>query len=35
MSERFDKYLHRLNGGLTQDQLADDEGLRLDDSNKY
>ncbi|TGJ82867.1 hypothetical protein E0Z10_g5894 [Xylaria hypoxylon] len=26
---RFDKYLDRLNRGLTQDQLAEDEGLRL------
>ncbi|KAI8955849.1 hypothetical protein F4801DRAFT_586532 [Xylaria longipes] len=26
---RFDKYLDRLHRGLTQDQLAEDEGLRL------
>ena len=29
VSGRFDKYLDRLNGGFTQDQLAEDEGLRL------
>ena len=28
VSGRFDKYLDRLNGGYTQDQLAEDEGLR-------
>lgn len=26
---RFDKYIDQLNGGYTQDQLAEDEGLRL------
>ena len=26
---RFDKYIDRLNGGYTQDQLPEDEGLRL------
>lgn len=26
---RFDKYINKLNGGYTQDQLAEDEGLRL------
>ena len=34
VSGRFDKYLDQLNGGFTQDQLAEDEGLRLDDSSK-
>lgn len=29
VSGRFEKYLDRLNGGFTQDQLAEDEGLRL------
>lgn len=29
VSGRFDKYLDRLNGGFTQDELAQDEGLRL------
>ena len=29
VSGRFDKYLDQLNGGFTQDQLAEDEGLRL------
>ena len=29
VSGRFDKYLNRLNGGLTQDEVAADEGLRL------
>ena len=29
ISGRFDQYLDRLNGGSTQDQLAEDEGLRL------
>ena len=29
VSGRFDKYLDRLNGGLTQDELAEDDGLRL------
>ncbi|KAI9687859.1 MAG: hypothetical protein M1822_001940 [Bathelium mastoideum] len=29
VSGRFDKYLHQLNGGFTQDQLAEDEGIRL------
>ncbi|KAG6986733.1 hypothetical protein G7Y79_00073g098320 [Physcia stellaris] len=29
ISGRFDKYLDRLNGDFTQDQLAEDEGLRL------
>lgn len=26
---RFDKYINKLNGGYTQDQLAEDDGLRL------
>lgn len=26
---QFDKYIDQLNGGYTQDQLAEDEGLRL------
>lgn len=26
---RFNKYIDQLNGGYTQDQLAEDEGLRL------
>jgi ATPase family associated with various cellular activities (AAA) len=29
ISGRFDLYLDKLNGGYTQDQLAEDEGLRL------
>ena len=29
VSGRFDKYLDKLNGGFSQDQLAEDEGLRL------
>ncbi len=29
VSGRFDQDLDRLNGGFTQDQLAQDEGLRL------
>ncbi|KAI4134159.1 MAG: hypothetical protein LQ347_001757 [Umbilicaria vellea] len=29
ISGRFDIYLDKLNGGYTQDQLAEDEGLRL------
>ena len=29
VSGRFDKYLVKLNGGLTQDELAEDEGRRL------
>lgn len=29
VSGRFDKYLNKLHGGFTQDQLAEDEGLRL------
>ena len=29
VSGRFDKYLDKLKGGFTQDQLAEDEGLRL------
>jgi SpoVK/Ycf46/Vps4 family AAA+-type ATPase len=29
ISGRFDKYLDKLNHGFTQDQLAEDEGLRL------
>lgn len=29
VSGRFDKYLDKLNGGYTQDELAQDEGLRL------
>ncbi|KAI9704067.1 MAG: hypothetical protein M1820_005689 [Bogoriella megaspora] len=29
VSGRFDKYLDKLNGGLTQDELAEDEGRRL------
>ena len=29
VASRFDKYLDKLNGGLTQDELAQDEGLRL------
>lgn len=28
-SGKFDKYIAKLNGGFTQDQLAEDEGLRL------
>ena len=28
LSGRFDQYLDRLNGGFTQDQLAQDEGSR-------
>lgn len=31
ISGRFDKYLNQLNGGMTQDQLAVEEGLRLDE----
>ena len=29
VSGRFDKYLDKLNGGNTQDQLAEEEGIRL------
>lgn len=29
VSGRFDKYLDKLNGGFTQDELAEDDGLRL------
>ncbi|KAF2187037.1 P-loop containing nucleoside triphosphate hydrolase protein [Zopfia rhizophila CBS 207.26] len=29
VSGRFDKYLDKLNGGFTQDQLVEDEGLQL------
>lgn len=29
VSGRFDKYLNKLNRGLTQDDIAEDEGLRL------
>lgn len=29
VSGRFDKYLNQLHGGLTEDQLAEDEGIRL------
>lgn len=29
VSGRFDKYLDKLNGGFSQDQLAEDEGIRL------
>lgn len=29
VSGRFDKYLNKLHGGFTQDQLAEDEGVRL------
>ncbi|KAK8022651.1 hypothetical protein PG993_013418 [Apiospora rasikravindrae] len=28
-SGKFDRYIEKLNGGMTQDQLAEDEGLRL------
>lgn len=28
-SGRFDVYIEKLNGGYSQDQLAEDEGLRL------
>ena len=34
VSGRFEKYIDRLHGGFTQDQLAEDDGLRLDDSSK-
>ncbi|KAK7714996.1 hypothetical protein SLS64_003692 [Diaporthe eres] len=30
VSGRFDKYLDKLHGGLTEDQVAEDEGLRLE-----
>lgn len=30
VSGRFDKYLDKLHGGLTEDQMAEDEGLRLE-----
>lgn len=30
ISGRFDKYLDKLRGGLTEDQAAEDEGLRLE-----
>lgn len=29
VSGRFDTYLDKLHGGFTQDELAEDEGLRL------
>ena len=29
VSGRFDQYLDRLNGGYTDDELAEEEGLRL------
>lgn len=28
-SGRFDRYIAKLDGGISQDQLAEDEGLRL------
>jgi hypothetical protein len=28
-SGKFDRYIEKLNGGMTQDELAQDEGLRL------
>lgn len=30
ISGRFDKYLEKLRGGLTEDQVAEDDGLRLE-----
>ncbi|ERF77115.1 hypothetical protein EPUS_07656 [Endocarpon pusillum Z07020] len=33
VASRFDKYLDQLHGGLSADQLAEDEGLRLPSTN--